>query len=97
MVKSASDVAKTALPGWSPVAKQATKPVPPTGGAPTVHALCKKYGIKGPARRAEEGLMAASTASVEFEFVVMAPPVEASASGNKVVVVANGKVVAVQG
>ena len=97
MAKSASDVAQTVLPGWSPVAKQALKPVPPAGGAPTIHALCKKYGIKGPARSADEGLKAASASSVEFEFIVMAPPVDASASGNTVVVVANGKVVAVQG
>lgn len=97
MAKSASDVAKAVLPGWSPVANQAAKPLPPAGGTPSVHALCKKYGIKGPTRTADDGLKAASAMSAEFEFIVMAPPSDGATLGNKVVVVANGKVVAVQG
>jgi hypothetical protein len=97
MAKTASDVAKALLPGWSPIGRQEKQPIPAAIGEPTVHALCKKYGIKSSARTPKDGLQAASVAPAEFEFVVMAPPAERAACGNKVVVVANGKVVAVQG
>lgn len=96
MAATALEAAQALLPGWHPVKKRKAAGASADRGEPTVQALCNKYGIKSPRRMAKDGLKTASTSNGDLEFVVMAPPSD-SASGNKVVVVANGRVVAVQG
>jgi hypothetical protein len=98
MAKSPREVAKQALPGWKVVRARKNTPVA-TGvdvRAPSLSALRKAYGMKS-SSKVPDGLAAASTGTGETEYVVMEPPAGETAVGQKVVVVSNGKAIAVQG
>jgi hypothetical protein len=98
MDKTPSEIAEQILPGWKAVR---------TGGAsdthvdadaqtPSLDALRKAYGITVTKRM--EGLVSASGAEEEeAAFVVLEPPAGEPRVGRKVVVVSNGRAIAVQG
>lgn len=97
MAKSPNEVARQALPGWKVVrGKKATPAAAPDVRAPSLTALRKAYGMKS-GGRVPDGLAAASSGLGETEYVVMDPPEGQGGVGRKVVVVSNGKAIAVQG
>ena len=98
MAKNPRDVAKQALPGWKVV--RAKKDAGAAGAAdvraPSLSALRKAYGMKS-SSKVPDGLAAASSGTGDTEYVVMEPPASEASVGRKVVVVSNGKAIAVQG
>ena len=97
MAKSPREVARQALPGWKIVRSQKSVPaVAPDVRAPSLTALRKAYGMKS-GGKVPDGLAAASSGQGETEYVVMEPPSGQAEVGRKVVVVSNGRAIAVQG
>jgi hypothetical protein len=90
-------IASRLLPGWKVVRTKKT----PRGAAaadsqtPGLETLRAAYGLK--AAKVTEGLASASSSDSDTEFVIMEPPAGQESVGRKVVVISNGKAVAVQG
>lgn len=96
MAKSPRKVAEETLPGWKVARGEATVGAKADARAPSLTAFRKAYGLQTKPRAAD-GLSGASFGQGDVEFLVMEPPAAQSAVGRKVVVVANGKAIAVQG
>lgn len=90
-------IASRLLPGWKVVRTRKTeqKAAPADAQTPGLETLRSAYGIEG--AKVTEGFASASSSDSDTEFVIMEPPAGQESVGRKVVVVSNGKAVAVQG
>ncbi|WP_150131269.1 hypothetical protein [Sphingobium yanoikuyae] len=94
MNESPETIAEKALPGWTaagvvPHISNSGK----DGSTPSIKTLKAKYG----ASPATGGLAPASSSEGNAEVVLMNPPADMEAVGQKLVVVRSGKAVIVQG
>lgn len=98
MAKNPREVARQALPGWKVVRAGKGLAVAAAADvrAPALSVLRKAYGMKS-SSKVPDGLAAASSGTGETEYVLMEPPAGEAAVGRKVVIVSNGKAIAVQG
>jgi hypothetical protein len=98
MAKNPREAAKQVLPGWKVVRSSKSQPEVPAADAraPSLGVMRRAYGLKTRGK-VPDGLAAASSGQGETEYVVMEPPAGDQAVGRKVVVVTNGKAIAVQG
>ncbi len=97
MAETPRQIAKRILPGWKVVrtGKADRAEAGSDTQTPSLDVLRQAYDLKP--TRVGEGFAAASGAGDEAEFVVMEPPADQQRVGRKVVVVSNGRAIAVQG
>ena len=97
MTETPKEIAQGLLPGWQVVRSEKAGATHSHADAQTPNFATLRAVYDMRKAGVTEGFATASAAGEEAEFVIMAPPADESQIGEKVVVVFNGRAIAVQG